>query len=380
MYAYIDKLKWIIFLSVAFILAVFQPYAQADQRAVQVKVNDAILSCQPNPVILQGRTLVPLRTVAETLGCTVEWQGYDQSAAVSNGNTQIIFKIGADEAVVNGQITKIDVPVYLIQGSTMVPIRFLAGQMGRKLDWDNNQQLIIIGDEITEKIRICSETTYKPFEFMQDGQYQGFDMDIIRAVAGAQKIDIEILPIGFDSLIPALRAGKADAVISAVSITEPRKEVVAFSDPYYTESLCMVVRNSNNKIQKFTDLSGKIIGVELGSLGNEYANKLKEQNDSTDIVVFESPQSMYTQLEIGTLDALLSFQSHSSYYIKTNPNCGLKIAGPVVQKTEQYGIMVRLDNTQLLQQLNTGLQKIRDNGQYDSIYQKWFGQGEAVDK
>jgi polar amino acid transport system substrate-binding protein len=248
------------------------------------------------------------------------------------------------------------------------------------LDWDGNQQLVIIGEEIAKKVRIATEPTYTPFEFTKDRQLQGFDMDIIHAIANQQGMDINIYYLGFDALIPALRAGKADAVISAVAITEPRKEVVAFSEPYFTEGLCMVTKNDNHVIQKIDDLTGKIIGVEVGTIGNEYANKLKERNSSTNVVCFESPMSMFTQLEIGTLDAVLNYRSLSSYYIKCNEGSNLKIAGLVNPNVKQYGIMVRLEDEQLLAQINSGLQKIQDSGQYDSIYRKWFGNDGVVER
>ena len=117
------------------------------------------------------------------------------------------------------------------------------------------------GDQAKQEakvLRVGSAIDFAPFEFQDEGQkdYQGFDMDLIRAIAKEMGSEAEIQNIGFDGLIPALQAKNIDVIISGMTINDERKQKVNFSDPYYQSGLTMIVRSDEQAIKSFKDLKG----------------------------------------------------------------------------------------------------------------------------
>ena len=109
----------------------------------------------------------------------------------------------------------------------------------------------------TEKVlRVGTEPAFAPFEFQKEGsdEFTGFDMDLIRAIGTKLGYKVEISSMGFDALIPALNSGNIDVAIAGMSITDERKKVVVFSDPYYTSGLIVMVKKDDDTIQGFSEL------------------------------------------------------------------------------------------------------------------------------
>lgn len=114
------------------------------QEAVYLKYNDTILASEQPPVIEDGRTLVPIRFLFEQMGATVDWNGETQTATITQNNTAVAFSIDDTEADVNGQTVSMDVPAKLVNGKTMVPVRFLSENLGYTVDWDGDNRIITI--------------------------------------------------------------------------------------------------------------------------------------------------------------------------------------------------------------------------------------------
>lgn len=98
--------------------------------------------------------------------------------------------------------------------------------------------------ETAKVLRVGTEPAFAPFEFQKEGsnEFTGFDMDLIRAIGTKLGYKVEISSMGFDALIPALNSGNIDVAIAGMSITDERKKVVVFSDPYYTSGLIVMVK------------------------------------------------------------------------------------------------------------------------------------------
>ena len=112
-------------------------------------------------------------------------------------------------------------------------------------------------------LKVGSSIDFAPFEFQDEGQkeYQGFDMDLIRAIGKEMGYEVEIQNLGFDGLIPALQGKNIDVIISGMTINDERKQNVLFSEPYYQSGLTMVVRSDEQGIKTFQDLKGKKVSV-----------------------------------------------------------------------------------------------------------------------
>ncbi len=230
-------------------------------------------------------------------------------------------------------------------------------------------------DTAKKKLVVASETTYPPFEMVDDknGQYIGFDMDLIRAIAESQGYEVEIKSLGFDALIPAVQAGTVDCAISAMSITPERQASVDFSDPYFTGGLVVAVRAENTDIKGKADLKGKTIACEVGTIGLAAAEAIKAEDPSTKVKVFDGVGDAFLEMEKGSADAVINDQPVTAYYIQTTGSGKVKMVGEVFEANDQYGIVVKKGNTEKLNLINAGLKKIKENGKYDEIKAKYFG-------
>ncbi|MGI5920694.1 MAG: basic amino acid ABC transporter substrate-binding protein [Syntrophomonadaceae bacterium] len=224
------------------------------------------------------------------------------------------------------------------------------------------------------QLLVASETTYPPFEFSQNGELTGFDMDLIRAIGEVQGYDVKISTLGFDALIPALKADKYDCVISAMTITEDRKKSVDFSEPYFDSGLVIAVAQDNNDIKSLEDLKGKRLAGEVGTTGLNAENEIKAQDPTTQVAVFDAVGEAFMELQKGGADAVINDLPVTAYYIKTTGKDKIKIVGDVFSTGDQYGIAVKKGDTETLKMINDGLAKVKANGEYDKIYTKWFGE------
>lgn len=222
-------------------------------------------------------------------------------------------------------------------------------------------------------LNVASQTTYPPFEFVENNEYVGFDMDLIRAIGAAEGFEVKITSLGFDALIPAVQAGTVDCCISAMTIKESRAKVIDFSEPYFVAGLIVAVNQKNEDIKSLDDLNGKKLAAEVGTTGLDASNAVKEQDPKTTVKVFDSVGEAFMELEKGGADAVINDFPVTDYYIKTTGKDKIKMVGDVFKADDKYGIGVKKGNTELLNKINSGLAKVKASGEYDQIYKKWFG-------
>ena len=223
-------------------------------------------------------------------------------------------------------------------------------------------------------LTVGSETTYPPFEFASEsgGEYVGFDMDLIKAIAAAEGYDVKVSTLGFDALIPALKADKVDCVISAMSIRPDRLESVDFSDPYFNAGLIIAVQKNTEGINSREDLKGKKLAAEVATTGLAASQEIKAKDPKTEIKIFDAVGEAFMELEKGGVDAVINDMPVTDYYIKTTGKDKVKMVGEVFSATDKYGIAVQKGDTKTLEIINSGLKKVKDSGDYDKIYKTWF--------
>ncbi len=220
-------------------------------------------------------------------------------------------------------------------------------------------------------IKVGSETTFAPFEFQdeQTKEYVGFDIDLMQAIGTKMGVKVEIASMGFDGLIPALNAGNIDAAISGMTITEERKQKVAFSDPYYQSGLSMVVKLDNDSIHSFKDLEGKRIAVQIGTTGAEAAKKVSNAT----VREYNNAPEAFMELKAGGVDVVINDKPVNDYYLAQDVAKEAKAVTETLT-SEDYGIAFDKNNTELVAKVNKALAELKANGEYDKIYQKWFAQ------
>ncbi|AXW88221.1 arginine ABC transporter substrate-binding protein [Lonsdalea britannica] len=226
------------------------------------------------------------------------------------------------------------------------------------------------GATAADSIRFASSATYPPFEFMDaNNQIAGFDMDLAKALCDQMKATCTFTNQAFDSLIPALKFRRYDAVISGMDITPERSKQVAFSQPYYANSAIVIAQKG--KFATFSDLKGKRIGMENGTTHQKYLN---EKHPEIQTVSYDSYQNAIIDLKNGRIDGVFGDTAVVNEWLKNNPELatvGEKITDPAYFGIG-LGIAVRPDNTALLTKLNQALSEVKANGTYKTISDKWF--------
>jgi len=221
-----------------------------------------------------------------------------------------------------------------------------------------------------ETIRFATEASYSPFEFVDaSNTMQGFDIDLAKALCKEIKAQCTFTNQAFDSLIPSLRFRRFDAVISGMDITPERLQQVSFTQPYYENSAIFIAQKG-----KFTDLAslkGKRVGMQNGTTHQKY---LMDKHSEITAVPYDSYQNAILDLKNGRLDAVFGDSAVVNEWLKKDAN--LATVGDKITDKAYFGtglgIAVRQGNNALLDQFNTALNKVRQDGTYQSIYQKWF--------
>ena len=146
---------------------------------------------------------------------------------------------------------------------------------------------------------VATDTTFAPFEFQDaQGKFVGIDMDLIRDIAEDQGFKVDIKPLGFDAALQAVQANQVDGVIAGMSITDERKKVFDFSDPYFESGVQMAVLAHNNDINSYEDLKGKRVAVKNGTEGATFAESIKDKY-GFETVSFADSSSMYDEVKTG---------------------------------------------------------------------------------
>ncbi len=223
-----------------------------------------------------------------------------------------------------------------------------------------------------KKYIIATDTSFPPFEYKENNEYVGIDIDLIKKIAETEGFEIELKPMDFGGIIAALQSGQIDGAIAGASITEERRNSVDFSEPYYDSGVVTVVNKSNTTIKSVDDLAGKNLAVKNGTEGAKYAeDKLKGK---VNVRVYEDSVSMYKAVENNQADAAFEDLPVAGYTIKITPDSKLKIATDRLTSSS-YGFMVKKGaNQELLAKFNSGLKKLKENGEYNKIVEKYTGQ------
>ncbi len=219
-------------------------------------------------------------------------------------------------------------------------------------------------------LKVGTNADFAPFEFQDENgkEYQGFDMDLIRAIGEEMGYKVEINNIQFDGLIPAIQAGNIDVAITGMTINEERKQNVLFSDPYYKSGLSIIVSKDNNEINKFEDLKGKKVAVQIGTTSAEEVKKI----EGVEVKEFNSSADTFMELRAKGVDAVVNDRPVNDYYILKSGETNVK-ALPELLTSEDYGIAMSKDNAELQKKINEALSNLKSNGKYDAIFTKWFG-------
>ncbi|ACM31203.1 glutamine ABC transporter substrate-binding protein [Rhizobium rhizogenes] len=209
----------------------------------------------------------------------------------------------------------------------------------------------------------------KPFDFMQDGKYVGFDQDLLVEIAKEAGFKYNVTPMDFGALIPALQTANIDLAISSIFMTDARKKVVDFSDVYYTSALGVLIVANDATIKSGNDLAGKKVASVTGAASTTW---LKEHAPTAQVTLFPQVTNMFMELQSSRAEAVVYDYPFLAYYAATEGKGKVKILEAPVGDGIPVGIAFP-KGSDLVVKTNDALKKIKADGRYDAIYKKWFG-------
>ena len=223
------------------------------------------------------------------------------------------------------------------------------------------------GNNSSAKIIIATDATWPPFEYVdeQTKALVGFDMDIMKAIAAKQNLNIEFKNVAWDPLLAGMAQGTYDCAISSITITDERKKSMLFSDPYFAAGQIVVVRSDNTDIKGKDTLNGQV-GVQLGTTGDIEVQKIKTATTKP----YDDIGLAFQDLLNGQIKAVVCDNPVAVLYVGKNAG-KLKLAGSAFTD-ENYGIAVAKAKTDLLTKINAGLKAIKADGVIEKASATWL--------
>lgn len=217
-----------------------------------------------------------------------------------------------------------------------------------------------------KKILVGTEATFAPFEYMDDnGNIVGIDKDIVDAIFTELGMEYEMRHVGWEAVFQQVQNGELDMGASGITITDERKETFDFTEPYF-EATQVIVVTEDSPIESAKDLEGKKVSVQINSTGHQAAKKLLGETNPN-ILAYENLPLAIQEVINGTAQAAIGDNAVVYEYLKNNPNAKLKVIEDDAFEKEYYGFIVKKGNKELLDLLNEGLQKIKENGKLAEI-------------
>ena len=225
------------------------------------------------------------------------------------------------------------------------------------------------------KLRIGVEGAYPPFsQVSPSGELSGFDIDIAKALCAELKLKCSLVPQDWDGMIPALQARKFDAIIASMSITEDRKKKVAFTNKYYRTPARFVRKIGSKVVLTKVGLKGKSVGIQRGTIHEKF---IRGEFPDLQIKTYATQDEAYLDMRAGRVDLLIAdYIALRMGFLETKEGKKYEFFGPEYTQVKYFGegagIAIRKKDQELVNLLNSGIDKIRKNGKYEAIRKKYF--------
>lgn len=224
------------------------------------------------------------------------------------------------------------------------------------------------------KIIVGIMGTYAPYNYMgPNNEFTGYDVEIATEIAERLDVEAEFVGQEFSGLIPGLQNDKYDMLVSQVTITDERKQVIDFSEPYITNTVRVIVREDNNEIGSVQDFQGRTIGIGLGTNDETYLRTtLMPEVGEFKINTYDDVITTLADLDAGRVEATIN----NAYAIKPVMEANgykIKAVGEAI-KSDDAGVAVKKGETEFVEAINGALEEMKEDGTYTEIYVKWFGE------
>ena len=241
-------------------------------------------------------------------------------------------------------------------------------------NWEKYQQ--------QNSITVGFDNTFVPMGYEEkNGQYAGFDIDLAKLVSEKLGIQVHFQPIDWDMKETELQNGTIDAIWNGYSATDERREKVAFTIPYMQNTQVIVSKKSSN-IRSVGDMKDKVLGAQTGSSGyldfEAQPELLKNHVKNNDADQYQSFNEALIDLKNDRIDALLIDRVYANYYLASEGIMDDYEIFPAGFESESFAVGVRKSDKTLQEQLNQAFVSLYQEGKFQEISQKWFGENIAT--
>jgi polar amino acid transport system substrate-binding protein len=217
----------------------------------------------------------------------------------------------------------------------------------------------------SDTLVMATNAAFPPYEYVENGEYVGIDVEIAQAIAKELGMELEIKDVEFGSIVAGVQSGKYSMGMAGMTVTEDRKKSVNFSDTYATAVQSIIVPEGS-AIASVDDLSSDIkIGVQQDTTGDIYASD--EYGDA--VVRYKNGADAVQALVSGKVDCVIIDNEPAKSFVAANT--GLQILDSAYAE-EEYAICVSKENEELLGQINEALAKLQADGTIDTIVSKYI--------
>lgn len=218
-------------------------------------------------------------------------------------------------------------------------------------------------------MKVGVESNLKPFTYVEEGAYKGFEIDLWNAVAreaGFKKYKFE--PMDFGELMEAVKTGKVDVGLAGLTINQARKNEMQFSMPYYDTGLVLMTAADNKQIHSTHDLKDKTVATKLATTGYQFASELQGLKE---VKGYPEISQAFEELLNKKVDAVIFDEQPAKNFVRTTGKGKVKILGGTLTK-ENYA-MIMEKKGKYIGRIDQAIEAVSQNGIYEQIYRKWFG-------
>lgn len=237
------------------------------------------------------------------------------------------------------------------------------------------EQSALYGITKTQKLRVCTDPGYEPFEMRnKNNDIIGFDIDVANAMAKDMGVSLEIVPVAFDGIIPALLTGKCDMIMAGMTISGERNMQVNFPEPYLLIGQTVLINKKiANEVKSFQDLNDPkyVIALRLGVTGMFVT---QEKLPKAQTRIFEAENEAVLEVVNGKADAFVYDFPLCASYAADYPDQLVFLSEPFTY--EPLGIAIRKGDPDFLNWIDNFIRQIKGDGRFDAMYDKWFNQNE----
>ncbi len=224
---------------------------------------------------------------------------------------------------------------------------------------------------VTEgKLTMATNAEFPPYEYYEGDKVIGIDAEVAALIAEKLGLELEIVDVAFDSIIPGVQQGKYDMGMAGMTVTNDRKEKVNFSDNY-AKGVQVVIVKEDSPIKTVDDVAGKKVGVQQGTTGDIYASDTVENGGygEENVTKYENGALAVEGLKNGKVDCVIIDNEPAKAYVAANP--GLKILD-TEYANEDYAICFAKENTELQKKVNDALKELIADGSLQRVVDKYI--------